>query len=121
MLERIFDEVGLEWDDWLRFKVRLKYFIDKFEILYRVSQVDNLKDNKEKEYFQFRDKSNGDESHGWISRIHKTNLTYYKFMHINALYNKQSINPLALTLHCNISNFIFRDTSTPLSEGLTKF
>jgi hypothetical protein len=81
----------------------------------------NNRKRKGKPYFLFRDGVSDEKIKGRVSRIHKTVTTHYKYRHIHTLYTRPSTNPLALTMHNKMSNFMFSDTSAPLSDGIGKF
>jgi hypothetical protein len=72
-------------------------------------------------YLIFRDGSKQKEFHDRVNRIHKTITIYYKFRHIDILYNKNFTRPLALMLYNNISNFLLEETNTFLIDGLVRF
>jgi hypothetical protein len=115
-------EVSLIWDYWDRFKGTPEYFIADNEKLY--SEYDETKNDnrkrKGKPYFLFRDGVPDEKIQGRVSRIHKTVTTHYKYRHIHALYSRPSTNPLALTMHNKMSNFMLSNTSAPLSDGIAK-
>jgi hypothetical protein len=69
----------------------------------------------------FEDGVSREKIQGRVSRIHKTVTTHYKYRHIHTLYSRPSTNPLALTMYNKISNFMFGDTSAPLSDGIARF
>jgi hypothetical protein len=79
------------------------------------------KKRKGNPYFLFRDGVSDEKIQGRVSRIHKTVTTHYKYRHIHNLYSRPSTNSLALTMHNKMSNFMFNDTSAPLSDGVAKF
>jgi hypothetical protein len=113
----------LYWDDWERFKSTPEYFIANNENLYREydETVNDNRKRKGKPYFLFEDGVSREKIQGRVSRIHKTVTTHYKYRHIHTLYSRPSTNPLALTMYNKISNFMFGDTSAPLSDGIARF
>jgi hypothetical protein len=80
--------------------------------------VNDNRKKKGKPYFLFEDGVSHEKIQGRVSRIHKTVTTHYKYRRIHTLYSRPSTNPLALTMYNKISNFMFGDTSAPLSDGL---
>jgi hypothetical protein len=83
--------------------------------------VNDNRKRKGKPYFLFNDGVSGEKIQGRVSRIHKTVTTDYKYRHTHILYSRPSTNPLALTMDNKISNFMFGETSAPLSDGIAKF
>jgi hypothetical protein len=69
----------------------------------------------------FEDEIINEKIPGMVSRIHKTITTHYKYRHIQVLYFQPRTNPLALTMHNKISNFMFDHTSTTVSDSVVKF
>jgi hypothetical protein len=116
-------EVSLIWDDLDRFKGSPEYFIADNEKLYREydETVNDNRKRKRKPYFLFRDGVSDEKIQGRVSRIHKTVRIHYKYRHIHTLYSHPSTNPLAVTMHNKMSNFMFSDTSAPLTDGIAKF
>jgi hypothetical protein len=122
-LDHSLKEVSLIWDDWERFKGSPEYFIADNEKLYREydETINVNQKRKEKPYFLFNDGVSGEKIQGRVNIIHKTVTTHYKYRHVHSLYSRPSTNPLVLMMHNKMSNFIFSDTSAPLSDGIAKF
>jgi hypothetical protein len=95
----------------LEWKATPEYFIADNEKLYREYEgTENVNTKtKGKPYFLFEDGISNEKIQGRVHRIHKIVATHYKYRHIYALYSRPSTNPLALTIHNKISNFMFGD------------
>jgi hypothetical protein len=99
-----------------------EFFIANNEKFYREfegSEKDNIR-KRDKPYFMFEDAVSNEKILGRVNRIHKTFATHYYYRHIHVLYSLPNIKPLSLTIHNKISNFMFGDISTPISDGVSK-